>query len=145
MNQSSENPYNLARFIEAQNPVYGQVCQELEQGHKLSHWMWFIFPQMEGLSASAVSRRFAISSLQEAESYINHPVLGNRLIECTGLVINVSDRTINQILGPIDSMKFRSCMTLFSHTTIDNDLFKKALKKYFSGEYDRLTIEKLGL
>lgn len=145
MNQSSENPYNLARFIEAQNPVYGQVCQELEQGHKLSHWMWFIFPQMEGLSASAVSRRFAISSLQEAESYINHPVLGDRLIECTGLVINVSDRTINQILGPIDSMKFRSCMTLFTHATIDNDLFKKALKKYFSGEYDRLTIEKLGL
>ena len=108
-----------------------------------SHWMWFIFPQIEGLSSSAMSRRFSISSLEEADAYLNHSVLGPRLIQCTELVINTSGRTLKQILGPTDSMKFRSCMTLFAPATTSNEVFEDALQKYFGGQYDQLTLDRL--
>ena len=139
----SGDRYNLNRFIEAQDPIYHQVCLELEQGFKMSHWMWFIFPQMEGLSLSATSRKFSISSVKEASAYLRHPILGSRLEECTRLVTNVSGRTIKQILGPIDSIKLRSSMTLFIHATTENQLFEDALLKYYSGQYDPLTLAKL--
>ena len=143
MNSYLEDTYNLARFTEAQDPVYKQVCREFQQGFKMTHWMWFIFPQISGLSLSETSRKFSISSLKEAVAYMNHPILGPRLIECTALLTDVSSRTIKQILGLTASMKFRSSMTLFTHATPENHLFEAGLRKYFSGQYDPLTITKL--
>jgi uncharacterized protein (DUF1810 family) len=106
--------------------------------------MWFIFPQIKGLGYSAVAAKFAISSREEAVAYLEHPILGPRLAECTRLVILVEGRTINQILGYPDDLKFRSCMTLFAHaTTDDNKIFWDALQKYFGGEFDPLTLERL--
>jgi uncharacterized protein (DUF1810 family) len=141
--EQQRDPYHLERFVEAQNPVYDQVCRELQQGLKMTHWMWFIFPQIEGLSSSAMSRRFAIASLEEAAAYLDHSVLGRRLVQCTEFVINTSGRTLKQILGPTDNMKFRSCMTLFAHTTASNKVFEDALQRYFSGRYDQLTLDRL--
>ena len=143
MNRHFNDPYNLERFVQAQDPVYGQVCWELQQGLKMTHWMWFIFPQIEGLSSSTMSKRFAIYSLEEAAVYLNHPVLGARLKQCTELVINTSGRTLKQILGPTDNLKFRSSMTLFAHACTQNEVFETALTKYFSGGYDQLTLDRL--
>ena len=143
MNKHLSDPYDLEHFVEAQNLVYHQVCWELQQGLKMTHWMWFIFPQIEGLSSSAMSRRFAITSLDEADAYLDHSVLGRRLVQCTEFVINTSGRTLKQILGPTDNMKFRSCMTLFAHSTASNVVFEVALQRYFSGRYDQLTLDRL--
>jgi uncharacterized protein (DUF1810 family) len=134
-----DDPFDLQRFIDAQNPVYEQVCAELKDGRKRSHWMWFIFPQIEGLGASFMSKKFTIASLAEAEAYLHHPVLGPRLRECTRLVTAVAGLPIEQILGYPDDVKFRSSMTLFAHATSDNQDYIDALKKYFGGEFDALT------
>ena len=143
MNDDSLDNYLLRRFMDAQDPVYEQVCSELQRGHKTSHWIWFIFPQIEGLGSSSTSEKFAISSLEEATAYLRHPLLGPRLLQCTDLVINISGRTIQQILGPPDDMKFRSSMTLFAHATPENKVFEDALQKYFAGQHDHLTLERL--
>jgi uncharacterized protein (DUF1810 family) len=137
------DPYDLQRFVDAQDPVFEQVRAELGAGHKRGHWMWFIFPQLRGLGHSQMATRFAISSRDEAEAYLNHPVLGPRLRECTRLVMLVQGRSINQIFGYPDDLKFRSSMTLFASTASDNQIFKDALQKGFAGEPDRLTIERL--
>jgi uncharacterized protein (DUF1810 family) len=139
------DPYDLQRFLDAQNPVFERVCTELRSGQKIGHWMWFIFPQLRGLGHSEMAERFAISSQDEAEAYLNHPVLGPRLRECTRLVMLVEGRSINQIFGYPDDLKFRSSMTLFASTTSDSDnqIFKDALQEYFAGEPDRLTIERI--
>jgi uncharacterized protein (DUF1810 family) len=141
-NQMSD-PYDLQRFIAAQNPVYDKVCSELRDGRKKSHWMWFIFPQVEGLGSSQMTRKFAISSLAEAAAYLAHPVLGPRLTECTRLVNLVEGRPIEQIFGFPDDLKFRSSMTLFAHATPDNQVFIDALQKYFRGESDPATLARL--
>ena len=107
------DPYDLRRFVEAQDPVFEQVCSELRAGRKQSHWMWFVFPQLKGLGHSAMAHRYGIASLAEAEAYIKHPILGLRLRECTRLVNLVEGRSIEQIFGYPDDLKFRSCMTLF--------------------------------
>ncbi len=137
------DPYNLRRFVDAQEYVYKDVCSELRDGCKRGHWMWFIFPQIKGLGYSQMANKFAISSISEAEAYLKHAILGPRLRECTGLVVLVEGHSIDQILGYLDSMKFRSSMTLFAHATTDNGVFKDALQKYFGGEFDRLTLERL--
>jgi uncharacterized protein (DUF1810 family) len=137
------DPYHLQRFIEAQNPVYPQVCAELRSGQKQSHWMWFIFPQLRGLGHSQMAIKFGIASREEAEAYLQHPLLGPRLTECTRLVTEVEGRSIHEILGSPDDLKFRSSMTLFASVTSDNDIFTAALQKYFGGEFDRLTLETL--
>lgn len=136
------DPYRLQRFIEAQNSIYEEVCSELREGYKRSHWMWFIFPQIEGLGHSSTARQFAISSLDEAKAYLQNPILGPRLIECTGLVNAVSGRTIEQIFGYPDNLKFRSSMTLFAHAAPHHEVFQRALQKYFNGEPDPRTIER---
>lgn len=133
-------PCNLQRFIDAQNPVYDEVCAELRQGRKSSHWIWFVFPQLAGLGHSELARRFGIASREEAQAYLQHPVLGPRLRECTRLVTQVDGRTIGQILGYPDDMKFRSSMTLFADATADNQVFLDALRKFFGAEPDPLTI-----
>jgi uncharacterized protein (DUF1810 family) len=139
------DPFDLQRFVVAQSPVYEQVCSELRGGRKSSHWIWFIFPQIEGLGSSPTARKFAISSRAEAEAYLKHPILGPRLIACTRLVTLVEGRSINQILGYPDDLKFRSCMTLFTHAISDNQVFKDALQKYFDGKFDPSTLERLRL
>jgi uncharacterized protein (DUF1810 family) len=132
--------YDLQRFVDAQDPVYHQVCDELRHGRKRSHWMWFVFPQIQGLGASAMAQRFALSSLAEAQAYLRHPILGPRLRETTELVNLVSDRSIEEILGYPDDLKFRSSVTLFSRATNDNEVFLEALRKYFAGEADPRTL-----
>lgn len=138
-----EDPYNLQRFVTAQSDCYEQVSAELSEGHKQSHWMWFIFPQLRGLGHSVMSRMYSISSLQEAEAYLEHPILGSRLRHCTQLVMAIESRSIEEIFGSPDDAKFRSSMSLFAHTAAENKIFKDALQKYFAGKPDRLTIERL--
>jgi uncharacterized protein (DUF1810 family) len=137
------DPYDLQRFVDAQNPVYGKVCAELRDGRKKTHWMWFIFPQIEGLGSSPVARKFALSSLAEAAAYLEHPILGPRLVECTGLVNLAEGRPIEQVFGYPDDLKLRSSMTLFAHATPENGVFIDALKKYFSGQFDPATLARL--
>jgi uncharacterized protein (DUF1810 family) len=139
----TSDPYNLERFVKAQDAVYEDVCEELRDGRKTSHWMWFVFPQIKGLGYSSTSRIFAISSLAEAQAFLRHPILGPRLIECTELVNQTSGRTVHDIFGSPDDMKFHSSMTLFRHADPDNVVFKDALKKFFGGREDQSTLDRL--
>ena len=141
MNQS--DPYNLQRFVDDQATVYEQVLRELRAGRKASHWMWFIFPQIAGLGHSPMAQRFAISGRAEAESYLQHAVLSPRLTECARLVNQQAGRTIEDILGDIDGLKFRSSMTLFAKVAKDNAIFVEAIQKYYGGNFDELTMVKL--
>lgn len=131
---------NFNIFVTAQDPVYDRVRAELERGRKTSHWMWFIFPQMAGLGHSDMAKRYAIASLGEAKEYLAHPVLGARLIECTGLVNAIEGQSARNIFGPVDSFKFRSSMTLFAMAAPDNQIFRQALDKYYGGEDDPKTL-----
>ncbi|WP_137045634.1 DUF1810 domain-containing protein [Pseudolabrys sp. FHR47] len=133
--------FNLQRFVTAQAPVYADVCEELNRGQKTSHWMWFIFPQIAGLGMSAMSRKYAISGLDEARAYLAHPVLSPRLIECTKLV-GESGRTVELIFGSPDDMKFRSSMTLFAKAQ-GQGVFSEAIAKYCGGVFDGATVARL--
>jgi uncharacterized protein (DUF1810 family) len=137
------DPHNLQRFVDAQAPVYEQVCHELLVGRKTSHWIWFIFPQIAGLGYSPMAQRFAIAGRNEAEGYLQHPSLGPRLNECTMLVNQHAGKDIVDIFGDIDAMKFRSSMTLFAKVADDNGIFLEALRTFCRGEMDELTLEKL--
>ncbi|UEM17000.1 DUF1810 domain-containing protein [Bradyrhizobium barranii subsp. barranii] len=136
------DPFDLERFIRAQDPVFRDVQGELARGRKQTHWMWFVFPQIAGLGFSTMSQRYAIGSRAEARAYLAHPVLGSRLVECTTLVLAVEGRTINAILGAPDDAKFRSSMTLFGAVS-DELVFDQALARYFAGERDGATLEML--
>jgi len=137
------DPYNLNRFVEAQASDFEPACAELRAGRKRSHWIWYIFPQIAGLGYSSTSRHYAISSKQEAEAYLAHPILGPRLRECTRLVNEVEGRSAYEIFGTPDDMKFRSSITLFAQATTDNAVFTDALQKYFAGLPDTLTLDGL--
>jgi uncharacterized protein (DUF1810 family) len=138
----SSEPYNLQRFVDAQHRIYGQVRDELLDGQKETHWMWFIFPQIKGLGHSANAQKYALTGIEEAKAYLGHSLLGFRLRECTQLV-NAHSRSIEDIFGYPDNLKFHSCMTLFAHISPSDEMFTAALKKYFRGELDQKTIEKL--
>jgi uncharacterized protein (DUF1810 family) len=140
MTQSKDDPYDLQRFVEAQRAVYAQVLGELGAGRKRSHWMWFVFPQIAGLGSSPMARRYAIASRDEAAAYLDHPLLGPRLRECTRLVSAIDGSGIREIFGEPDDMKFRSSMTLFAEATPDNADFLAALDKYFAGARDPATL-----
>ena len=133
--------FNLRRFVEAQERDYPSVLKELAAGQKRSHWIWYIFPQIEGLGGSPMSKKYAISSLEEAGAYSQHPILGPRLRECTQLVLNVEGRSAEQIFPYPDNLKFRSCMTLFEHSAADAAIFRSALLKYFGGQGDQSTLD----
>jgi uncharacterized protein (DUF1810 family) len=133
--------HDLDRFLEAQEDVYPQVLEELRAGRKRSHWIWFVFPQFDGLGASATSRCYAIRSLEEARAYLRHPVLGARLVECTRAVLDLRGLSATHIFGTPDDRKFRSSMTLFALASGPDSPFAAALTKYFSGEPDARTIE----
>jgi uncharacterized protein (DUF1810 family) len=137
------DPHNLKRFIDAQHPIYGQVRDELQGGQKESHWMWFIFPQLKGLGTSPTAQKYAITGIDEAKAYLDHPLLGFRLRECTQLVNAVAGRSIEDIFGYPDHLKFHSSMTLFAHVSSGDNPFTAALTKYFYGELDRKTLELL--
>jgi uncharacterized protein (DUF1810 family) len=137
------DPYNLRRFVDAQDPIYARVCTELRNGRKASHWMWFVFPQLRGLGQSQMAQTFGISSRAEAKAYLKHPVLGARLRECTRLVNLVEGRLIEDIFGYPDDLKFRSSMTLFASVAPEDTAFQDALGKYFGGEPDARTLELL--
>jgi len=142
-NRPDRDPYRLERFLSAQDLIYPQVVSELRAGYKTSHWMWFIFPQIRGLGRSPVSIEYAISSRAEALAYLQHPLLGPRLKECTRLVLNVEGRSAEEIFGSPDDMKFRSSMTLFAQVSADDDIFSRALQRYFGGAPDQLTLDRL--
>ena len=141
---SATDPFQLSRFVDAQAPVFDRVLAELRAGHKQSHWMWFVFPQLAGLGRSAMAQRYAISSLDEARAYLAHPVLGPRLRACTRLVLTVQGRSAQAIFGAPDDLKFRSSLTLFAAGAPDETLFSAALDKYFAGTADAATLAKLG-
>jgi uncharacterized protein (DUF1810 family) len=135
--------FDLERFVRAQNQVMEQVVDELRAGRKRTHWMWFVFPQLRGLGHSSIARRYAITDLDEAAAYLQHPILGPRLIECSELVCALTGRSIYQIFGTPDDLKFHSCMSLFSLLPESAPVFRAALDCYFGGVLDRLTTEKL--
>lgn len=137
------DPFDLDRFVRAQDPVLAQVRRELGEGRKRTHWMWFVFPQLAGLGHSPTARRYAIGSLAEARAYLDHPVLGPRLAECAGLVNRVEGRPIGEILGSPDDRKFRSAMTLFAAARPGPSVFREALDRHFGGAPDPLTLEGL--
>ncbi|EKS35681.1 DUF1810 domain-containing protein [Afipia clevelandensis] len=137
------DPFDLQRFVNAQDGVYPRVVAELRAGRKQSHWMWFIFPQIEGLGFSTMAQRYAIASRAEAVAYLGHQVLGPRLRECTELVNAITGGDIHAILGSPDDMKFRSSMTLFANVTPDNADFLAALDKYYGGAFDAATLARL--
>jgi uncharacterized protein (DUF1810 family) len=135
------DPFGLRRFEIAQDEgrAYAAAVSELRAGRKVSHWMWFVFPQISGLGQSSMSRTYAITSLAEAEAYLEHPVLGSRLIECTHILTEVTGRTAKDIFGVTDAMKLRSSMTLFARVAPDNALFQQVLNEYFDGVGDAAT------
>jgi uncharacterized protein (DUF1810 family) len=139
------DPFDLQRFVDAQADVYEDVHDELHAGRKTSHWMWFVFPQLRGLGHSPMAQRYGIASLDEARAYLAHPVLGERLRECTRLVLGVDGRNARAIFGSPDDFKFRSCMTLFGFAAPDEDVFAQALDRHFGGEPDPRTLELLGI
>jgi uncharacterized protein (DUF1810 family) len=140
---TANDPYDLQRFVDAQSRCFDRVCRELSEGHKQTHWRWFIFPQFKGLGHSATALRYAISSRQEAEAYLRNPILGSRLRHCTQLVMVVKGRSIEEIFEAPDDLKFRSSMTLFANTAGEDKIFQEALRKYFAGKPDPLTIDLL--
>ena len=136
--------FNLQRFVDAQHSAYATARAELQNGRKTSHWMWFVFPQLKGLGSSATAQKYAIASLDEARAYLAHPTLGPRLVECTQLVLDIKSRTIGEIFGSPDDLKFRSCMTLFARAAEPAPQFNEALAQFFGGVPDQKTEELLG-
>ena len=135
--------YDLERFVQAQEPVYATVLDELRAGRKQSHWMWFIFPQIAGLGRSSMAQRYAIANDDEAADYLAHPVLGPRLRECATIVLSLKGASANEIFGDPDDMKFRSSMTLFADTAPDEAVFQACIDKYFDGEADPETLARV--
>jgi len=138
---TNDDQYHLNRFIKAQETVYNSVVCELKYGQKRSHWIWFIFPQIDGLGHSETARYYAIKSIQEAQDYLHHPVLGARLQECTQAVLNIEGQTLAYIFGYPDDRKFKSSMTLFAYVSSPGSVFEQALEQYCHGEQDSKTLE----
>ena len=137
------DPFHLSRFVTAQEGIYGQALAELKRGRKESHWMWFIFPQIEGLGHSSTARHYAIKSRDEARAYLAHPTLGARLVECCEALLNVREKSASAIFGYPDDMKLKSSMTLFSMVEEGDSVFTGVLERYFGGEADQRTIDLL--
>ncbi|QOE10801.1 DUF1810 domain-containing protein [Pseudomonas asiatica] len=135
--------FDLQRFVEAQNPVYDQVMQELQAGRKRSHWMWYVFPQLDGLGHSAMAERYALAGIDEARAYLAHPLLGPRLQACVTALLQHHDKSAREMLGSPDYLKLRSCLTLFAQAAPGNPLFQLALVQFYDGGPDALTLAML--
>ncbi len=144
-NTAQDDPYDLARFVRAQERDYAHALAEIRRGQKQSHWMWFVFPQFNGLGFSPTSRRYAIRSAAEAEAYLRHPILGPRLVEIAEAAAGIERRSALQVFGSPDDMKLRSCATLFATVSPAGSVFERLLARYFDGEPDRETLRLLGL
>jgi uncharacterized protein (DUF1810 family) len=141
---SAPDPYDLARFVRAHEHDYDQAVSEIRGGRKRSHWMWYIFPQFEGLGVSSTSRRYSIKSVAEAEAYLRHPVLGPRLMESVQAVLDIERRSAHEVFGSPDDMKLRSCATLFAFVSPTGSVFEQLLDRYFGGERDDKTLRLVG-
>ncbi len=130
----------LSRFLSSQDTVYPQVLKELQNGKKTSHWIWFIFPQIEGLGQSTTAKYYSIKNLNEAKKYIDHPILGKRLLECCNIILKIEGRSVEDIFGYPDNLKLKSCMTLFKYVTPENKVFSIVLKTYFADQEDERTV-----
>lgn len=139
-----DDPYNLCRFLSAQDGVYDQALAELRRGRKASHWMWFVFPQAEGLGRSRMAERYAIRSVAEARAYLDHPVLGARLRDCARTILAAEDRSAEAIFGPVDAIKLRSSLTLFAAAACGEQLFGQCLDRFFAGARDPATLRWMG-
>src|SRR5437868_9058995 len=137
------DPHNLGRFVQAQKDDYDQALAEIKSGRKRSHWMWYIFPQIDGLGFSSMSRRYSIKSLAEARAYLDHPLLGPRLVECAEAALGVDGRSAHEIFGSPDDMKLKSNATLFASVTPADSVFARLLDKFFDGKPDGKTLELL--
>ena len=141
---AADDPCDLTRFVRAQEGDYAQALAELERGRKRSHWMWYVFPQFDGLGSSATAKRYAIKSVAEARAYLAHPVLGPRLLECAEAVLRVEGRSATEIFGSPDDLKLKSCATLFATLLPRGSVFDRLLAKYYGGEPDGRTLQLLG-
>jgi uncharacterized protein (DUF1810 family) len=138
------DPFDLERFVQAQEPDFSQALSEIKSGRKSSHWMWYIFPQIEGLGSSWTSRRYSVKSVEEAKAYLSHPVLGPRLVECAKAVVDVQGRSALEIFGSPDDLKLRSCATLFASVSSEGSVFREIIDKYFGGQPDERTLRLIG-
>ncbi len=141
----TEDPHDLIRFVEAQNGVYDQALAELRGRRKRTHWMWYIFPQIDGLAFSSTSRRYSIKGIEEAKEYLNHPVLGPRLLECMQALVRIEGPSAADIFGSPDDLKLRSCATLFAIVSPADSVFQRVLEKYYPGGPDGKTLQLLGI
>jgi uncharacterized protein (DUF1810 family) len=139
----NDDPFNLNRFIRAQESVYENVLWELQNGRKQTHWMWFIFPQIEGLGYSPMSKLYSIKNIMEAREYLQHPILGARLLDCARIVLELKDRSAHEIFGSPDDLKLQSSMTLFTTLTDSGSVFEQVLDNYYNGERDGKTLDLL--
>ena len=139
------DPYDLSRFVQAQEGVYEEALSEIRSGRKQSHWMWYIFPQFDGLGFSSTSKHYAIKSIAEAKAYLSHPLLGSRLLACAEAALSVQGPTALEIFGSPDNMKLRSCATLFASVSQPGSVFDQLLDKYFQSERDDKTLRLLGI
>jgi uncharacterized protein (DUF1810 family) len=142
---TDSDPHDLNRFVQAQAGIYAQALAEIKSGRKRSHWMWFIFPQFDGLGFSSTSKKYAIMSVAEARAYLTHPVLGSRLIECAEAALAVEGQSAHAIFGSPDDVKLKSFATLFAHVSPPGSVFERVLEKYFGGERDSKTLELLAI
>ena len=141
--ENADDPYDLNRFVQAQERDYERALSEVKNGRKRSHWMWYIFPQFDGLGFSATSKQYAIKSVAEAKAYLSHPILGPRLIACAEAALSVEGRTAHEIFGSPDDMKLKSCATLFAYVSPEGSVFEQVLNKFFHGDRDQKTLDLL--
>ena len=137
------DPYNLSRFVQAQERDYEQALSELELGRKQSHWMWYVFPQFDGLGSSPITKLYSIKSEDEARAYLKHPTLGPRLLACAKAILSVDGKSAREILGSPDDLKLKSCATLFAHVSPPGSVFEQILEKFYAGERDAATLRLL--
>jgi len=142
--RGTDDPYNLSRFVRAQEDDYERALAEIKSGQKRTHWMWYIFPQIDGLGFSSTAKHYAIKSVEEAKAYLDHAVLGPRLRECADAALKVEGRSATEIFGSPDDLKLRSCATLFAFVSSPGSVFERALVKYYEGGRDEKTLRLLG-
>jgi uncharacterized protein (DUF1810 family) len=136
----ADDPYNLTRFVQAQEEDYQQALSEIRSGRKRSHWMWYMFPQFDGLGSSWTSQRYSVKSVAEAQAYLGHPVLGPRLVACAEAALRVDGLSAHEIFGSPDDLKLRSCATLFASVSSEGSVFHQLIDKYFHGKSDDRTL-----
>jgi uncharacterized protein (DUF1810 family) len=143
--RNQDDPFDLDRFVRAQQNDYNQALSEITRGQKRTHWMWYIFPQIDGLAFSSTSKLYSIKSIAEAKEYLRHPILGPRLLECAEAVMHVEGRSASEIFGSPDDLKLRSSATLFACVSPAGSVFDRLLGKYYRGERDSKTLRLLGI